>query len=575
MDSSTQRVAWWREREFWLLLILASGMYFVRLGTLTIRGEESRWATVSRIMLESGDWIAPRQQFEVFPERPPFANWMIAISMAIFGSESAWVVRLPTAIWTVATVLLIYAYARGVLSKVGAFAAAAAYASMAQVMQIGRLAETESTFTFWLSASLLSWHAAYAARRSPWRMWMVAYACMSIAALSKGLQAPIYFGAGIGAFLLLRRDWKCLFHPAHFAGITLAGAIILAWHIPYMILAGHELAFKTWYQLAANRFDYSNSSVVIKHLVTYPFEILGCLAPWSVLLLAYGSREFRARLGAAREAVLFLAICAALAFPSVWISPYARGRYFMPMYPLMAVMIGVVVESAYSAAASVGLRRLWCWFQRGIAAGLFAMGIFILGISLSAIPVESLANSPWSQPLVLASLHVLAAGLIGWFIVRRSDRFAPSHAVRSIAAVALLLGLTYSNLVINALDESAEKIDSRVARLKQTLRGKSLVSFGPAHHLFVYHFGETFPLLSTFSDSISNAASPEDASGETAIEYFCMHVYGDNLPSIPFAWEKVEEISVDRTRRNVPREKMVIGRRISEVATLKPAEDSR
>ena len=86
-----------REPQLWLLVLLCAGAYLPRLDYLTIRGEETRRARVAYEMLESGDWIVPRQQGEVYLSRPPLGNWLIALVGIIRGQIDLVAVRLPSA----------------------------------------------------------------------------------------------------------------------------------------------------------------------------------------------------------------------------------------------------------------------------------------------------------------------------------------------------------------------------------------------------------------------------------------------------------------------------------------------
>ncbi len=160
----TAPAGWWRERELWLLLAVVSVIYLSRLTALPICGEESRWANGALEMIATGDWIVPRQQGEVFPERPPLGSWTMAVAALVGGRMDAVAVRLPSVLAVLATATLIYGYGRRFMSRLGALGAAAAYASFGQVLQLGQLGESESLFTFLLAGALLVWHWGYAAQ---------------------------------------------------------------------------------------------------------------------------------------------------------------------------------------------------------------------------------------------------------------------------------------------------------------------------------------------------------------------------------------------------------------------------
>src|SRR5437868_6525755 len=91
-----------------LLALSVSVIYGARLSVLPIVGEETRWATGAREMLATGDWIVPRQQGYVFPERPPMTMWLMAIAGWLRGDVDAIAIRLPSVIAIVLMTLLIY-----------------------------------------------------------------------------------------------------------------------------------------------------------------------------------------------------------------------------------------------------------------------------------------------------------------------------------------------------------------------------------------------------------------------------------------------------------------------------------
>src|SRR5260370_21115115 len=76
---------WWREPEIAVLIVLVVAAYFLRLGDVTLRGEEMRRALVGFEMMENGDWIVPRVQGDPLLSRLPLQNWLIAACTTIFG----------------------------------------------------------------------------------------------------------------------------------------------------------------------------------------------------------------------------------------------------------------------------------------------------------------------------------------------------------------------------------------------------------------------------------------------------------------------------------------------------------
>src|SRR5438128_2048207 len=179
---------WWREWPVLLLLALIFFGYVYRAADVSMRGEEPRRAEVAREMIERGDWVLPRYQGTPFYSRPPLHNWLIAASFLGVGERSAWAARLPSLAATLLTVLLLYGYGRTFLSRAGAFAAAAVYATFGEVFQIGRTAETEAVFILLVSGSLLTWHWGVVRQWPAWWTWSLGYAFIALGGLTKGPQ---------------------------------------------------------------------------------------------------------------------------------------------------------------------------------------------------------------------------------------------------------------------------------------------------------------------------------------------------------------------------------------------------
>ncbi len=320
----------WHEWEIGVLVLLVAGIYFFRLEAVSLRGEETRRAQIAVEMIRTGDWLVPRVQGVPVYLRPPLQNWAIAVVGLCRGGVDAAAIRIPSAVAVLLVTLSLYVYSRSFLSRLGALSASAAFLTMGQIMELGRLGETDMLLTLLISGSLLVWHYGRLRRWAPIWTWTSGYLLAALAVLTKGPQGILYFVGPIAVFLIVTGRWRDGLHWSHLVGIVIFLAVFGAWQVPYFLAQGWQGVRGMYWDEVVIRFGGSAWTTVIKHLVSYPFEVLGCMLPWSALLAAYFDRGFRNAIGPARERVLFLACCLAVTFPSCWFVWGARSRYFMP-----------------------------------------------------------------------------------------------------------------------------------------------------------------------------------------------------------------------------------------------------
>ena len=541
--------AWFLEWESALLVAMVLGIFATRLTDLSIRGEESRRGRIAWEMVDTGDYLVPRVQGKPRLSRPPVHYWSIAAAGIAWGAVDPVAVRLPSLLATLLTVLLVYGYSRTFLSRLGAFAAATAYMTMGQVLELGRLGETEAVFTLLMSGSLLVWHWGFARRWPATVTWTLAYFLAGLATLTKGPQGPVYFVGGVGAWLLVTRQWRHLLTRAHAAGIAVGLLTVFAWQVPFMLTLGFGETSFTYTSEVGKRFGDTRLVTILKHLATCPAEILfGCLMPWSLLLFAYADRRFRAVIGGAKPHVLFLVSCIVVAFPTVWLPPESRSRYFMPLYPCFAPLVGLVVERAFQAARDAEWAKVWTRYAVGFAAVMAAAGVGLAGISLLD------PGSRVAQPRVFAAAYLGAALAAAAVTLRAARMRTPAWGRTALVAMAAFTGLTYTGAVINAQIKTSEDAAGAVARIRQQLPpGAELISFDITSHVFTFHLGER----------VRHVPWPKTADEvPPEVEYFCFDVYDGEMPELPIAWEQLGRISCERNRTKTPDWEVVVGRRI-------------
>ncbi|MCI0331652.1 MAG: glycosyltransferase family 39 protein [Planctomycetes bacterium] len=544
-----------------LLVILVSLIYGARLTRQPIAGEESRWATGAREMLATGDWIVPRQQGQVFPERPPMTMWAMAAAGWVRGDVDLIAIRLPSVIAIVLTTIILYVYARKLASPFAALVAALVYATMGQVLQIGRQGESEALFALFVSASLLLWHLGYMRGWPVLATWCIGFGCAALAALVKGPQAPVYFVAITAVYLTVRRDLQYLVRWQYAAAACVFATFVAAWQIPFYLATDWPTVAATWSGLAADRIHLGG---LAKHIVTYPLETFACLLPWSPLLVALMKRETRELLADRRPVTTFLFTALLVAYPTVWLATGARGRYFMPLYPLVAVLIALVIERCSAAKLGGYSRHAWHQFLL-LCSVLIGIGGMAIGVG-GSLPNEWIG--PMHQPVWFClALAAAAAGVVYvlWSCYRTPRRFVPVIAVLAIATFA---GAAYTGAVINVNAARWTDPTQVVSDLKQQLpSGTTLVSLTPIEHRFAYYFREPIAQLEW-------PQAPSDLPSD--VEYFCfMRHPGDTARqrfagrgrtmrytsgTLPFAWTEITSICVDRTERAEGRRTIVLGR---------------
>ncbi len=547
----------WREWELAVPVLLVVAFYLLPLTWLSVRGEEPRRAQVAREMIATGDWIVPRVQEQLFISRPPFQNWLIALGSFFTGGVDVLAVRFPTVAALLATALLIYWYARHFMARLGAMSATVAFLTMFQVLELGRLGETEILFTFLLTASLVIWHVHAQRGRLTLSSWIVPYTLIALGVLTKGLQAPAYFGIAVAAFLLVKGRWRELASWRHAAGIA-AGVIVWgAWQGAYFASEGWHATRQMYWHDVALRFEDQGFLTFAEHFVVYPAEVMSCMLPWSPLLAAYLYPSFRRGLGGARSFVLFMALALILAFPSCWLVPGAKSRYFVPLYPCVAILAGLVIERTATAAGAERWIRPWSRLCVAAAAVMVATGPALFVASWTVDPRR------WGQPSWLSGLLlVVSAGLgLATYASRRAG--SGSGVRRGVLALAIYLGVAYCGVFLYRLVVLTPPTAAQVAEVKRSLPDDArLVSYGPVDPVFLFHFDDRIEVRPADLASVHT----DDA------RIFCLSsTWGSPDPgALDFPWEQIATVNCDRAISDEPERVVVVGRRLARSTTRPP-----
>lgn len=535
------RLSWLHASILVLLFVAAFGL---RLGTLTVRGEEPRWANVAREMVDGGDWVVPRLQGSPFLSRPPLHAWAIAVSAGATGAFTPSAIRFPSAVAVLLTTLLTYFYARRVIGPVGAFTAGLSFLTLAQVLELGRLAETDALFAFFVAASLMLWHAC--ADRWSAGSWIVGYAICGLAAITKGPQAPVYFVGTACVSLAWRGDWRTLFSAAHLAGVLAFGAVVGVWQIPFLLRTDWDSIWRIWFADVAHHSSAFGFGATLRHLLTFPAEALLATLPWSACLVCLAARPVRRLLlrndGPTRVAI----IAVGLAFVSCWLPGDGQTRYLMPVYPMLAVLVGAAVEHSRLQPVASTAARILRRLGDSSALMMVVCGACVATLAVADPPVLR----AWRQPLPLAVgyplLAAACAGMVFW-----SGRSARSVAAYlGPLAVAVFMTASVAGVFVNKLITTSVDTAGAISEARARMgHGHRIVSLGPVSPVFAFYYGDPIGRIDALD-------APELFEPGT---FFCFSRLEGTVATPPFRWREVATIPAYRSVGSPGKVWVVIG----------------
>ena len=179
-------------RRALILLLLCIPAFFVFLGRPAITdSDEAYYAEASREMVESGDWITPRFNYELRFEKPILFYWMIAATYVVAGvSEGA--ARFWAAMSGVGLVMVAYACGRRWVDDDAGFLGGAITATSFAAAAMARQSLPDLPLAFFITLAIWAAFEALApAGRRPagWRprSWiLLSAAACAFAVLTKG-----------------------------------------------------------------------------------------------------------------------------------------------------------------------------------------------------------------------------------------------------------------------------------------------------------------------------------------------------------------------------------------------------
>ena len=337
------------------LLLLLAALSFAPTLAFYYVGEEAIFPITSLEMWHQREWIQ-QPLFGGSLMHNPLYNWLIIPFAALIG----WEYMLPVArALTIAATLgtaAVLAWLAARLSRDAVFGrfAALVYLTLADVLLYrGWLAYVDPLFGFFVFAAIAAlWVACEEGRPG---LIAVALASLTCAFMSKAFTAYVFYGVAAMVLFMRPAYRRVLLYPAsialHVAAVA-APMLWLAW-LPKNAGQGTRMFNEILAKLLPdNALDY------LGQLVGFPLETMLRLMP-AFGVAAYLLWSGRAVMAGPHAQPLRIAgWIAFINFLPYWLSPHGNIRYLMPLYPVIALVLALVLWSAWQHSGRLILRWL-------------------------------------------------------------------------------------------------------------------------------------------------------------------------------------------------------------------------
>lgn len=313
--------------------------YLSHLGYLPLdpESDESRRAVVTAEMMIKQDYITPTINGELYLNKPPLYNWILAGWFKLFGEYSMFAFRLQVIVAVFVLGLLIYFFTKKYTNHLAAFFTALAY------MTNGRLLIYESLFGFIDTTFALAVYTNmmliffFGEKKKYYGLFIFSYIACAVAFMLKGVPAIAFQGITLLTYFILKKDFKRLFSAAHFIGAGVFILLLGAYYAVYFSnnnLTPSALFNNLFHESAQRTFIQYGFDATLKHIATFPFEVLYHFLPWTIFMIACLQKKFWSTLKQNKFIQYTFWIFLAN-IPIYWFSVDVYPKYIFMLIPLL------------------------------------------------------------------------------------------------------------------------------------------------------------------------------------------------------------------------------------------------
>lgn len=357
-----------------LVIFFASALYLTLgcwQGGLNL--DAAMYASVARNIAQTGDWLNMSYTdyyFLQFAEHPPLAIWMMALVFKVLGASDT-TSRIIGALSALGSIMLVYRIGRELFSPMYGFIASLILMFCVNFVSIGNSALLDGPVTFFM---LLSFWGVANPKKFKQRI-IISGAALGLAFLCKGLVAvPAYLAVFVYVVVFVRgalTDWRTYLAAVLAVGLPALYAISEHYFGPGYFWAHYfgaqlgEIYEGLRPALSAEWYEFA-------------LRFLQLFFPWILLTLVGAYLAIKRR----ERHLLFVGISLMTMLIVFSFSKYVFNHYFMPLYPLGALLAAYPLV-LFLQKRGQDLRRFPAYF-------LLVWAIVFAGVSISGAPIHFL-----------------------------------------------------------------------------------------------------------------------------------------------------------------------------------------
>jgi 4-amino-4-deoxy-L-arabinose transferase-like glycosyltransferase len=342
--------------------------------------DEPRYAGIARSIVESGDWLALRDNGRPYADKPPLYFWFLAVASRLGPGVTPATSRVPSSLFALLTVLLTYRFGKDLFGARVGFLGGLVLATTQRFFVEARWVHIDMLLCLLVLVALVSAYRALETKKRWW--WLVGYSAMAAGCMAKGPVALTIPLIALLTYLATSRQLDRMRETWWPVGIPAAVLPALAWLWTFSGRTGLDPVEVLRTQVFERfREGIHHPRPSYYYLISLPLEFL----PWTPFLAGAVAVSFPLPGRGDRKPLLFLYgwILGGVSFLSV--SAEKRPSYLLPLLPPLALLVAYLWDR-YLVSWNAGSLRPWVEGPLLVYAGACLVAIAFIGREASRYP---------------------------------------------------------------------------------------------------------------------------------------------------------------------------------------------